>query len=67
MTLRVRRWTFLNNDRIHVLIAAVNQADAAYWRDESRRISRIVNTLVIRPSLADSKDEGIWGKIQSLF
>jgi hypothetical protein len=67
MILNVRRWTFLNSDRLHVLIAYTNAADKTYWEDPHRNISNLVKTLVITPSCVEEEDSGILGKIKSLF
>lgn len=64
MTFRVYRWTFLNNDRLHVLAVYTNLADAEYWNDEKHNPSNIVKTLLITPS-DPKKNDSLWSRLTS--
>ncbi len=67
MIVNVQRWTFLNNDRLHILTAYTNAGDKAYWNADSRKLSNLVKTLVITPSVTKGEENGFFGKLKGLF
>ena len=60
------RWTFLNNDRIHILTASYPKEEEAYWNDDGRKLRNIVRTLAIIPSKSAAKDSFL-DKVKALL
>ena len=65
VTVHTLRWTFLNNDRIHILTASYPKEEEAYWNDDGRKLRNIVRTLAIIPSKSAGKDSFL-GKVKAL-
>lgn len=66
VTVHTLRWTFLNNDRIHILTASYPKEEEAYWNDDGRKLRNIVRTLAIIPSKSAAKDSFL-DKVKALL
>ena len=44
------RWTLFNLDRVHTLTVVWNKADDGYWKEDTHKLTNIINTLKITPS-----------------
>lgn len=50
MTFHAERWTLFNWDRVHNLTVVWNKADDGYWKEDSHKLTNIINTLKVTPS-----------------
>lgn len=50
MTFHAERWTLFNLDRVHTLTVVWNKADDGYWKEDTHKLTNIINTLKITPS-----------------
>ena len=66
VTVRILRWTFLNNDRIQIVTASYPKKEEAYWNDDGRKLKNIVRTLAIVPSKS-AAEESFPDKVKALL
>ncbi|WP_462305119.1 hypothetical protein [Acidaminococcus massiliensis] len=50
MSFHAERWTLFNRDRVHTLMVVWNKADDGYWKEDTHKLTNIINTLKITPS-----------------
>ncbi len=50
MTFHGERWILFNWDRVHTLTVVWNKADDGYWKEDTHKLTNIINTLKITPS-----------------
>ena len=50
MSFHAERWTLFNRDRVHTLMVVWNKADDGYWKEDTHKLTNLINTLKITPS-----------------